>query len=102
VIAGVPPWSPAFDRCFNWADAVIDSASESQPLASLIDSLDTQVERLARVRRDNVVNSLRRHDWVHRWGQILDRLNLPHTPRMVERARRLSDLADSIALTQAG
>ncbi len=41
----------------------------------------------------NVTNSLRRHDWVHRWTQVLDAAGLPHMEPMRQRVDLLERLA---------
>jgi hypothetical protein len=52
---------------------------------------------MAAASRNNVVNALRRHDWVYRWERVLDSVGLPHTEAMRERRRRLGALADAVA-----
>ena len=55
-------------------------------IGELIADLDQQPERLARIRRDNVVNSLLRHDWYHRWSEILRTIDLPMAERSALRS----------------
>lgn len=89
----VPEWR----ECFGWDDAVIPLPWENGDVGRLLTELDAQPERVERVRRHNIVESLRRHDWVHRWGQVLDKAGLPHTPAMHERVARLESLATAAA-----
>lgn len=96
VMIGRPPHSAAYDACFDWPDAVVPTSSDSRQIAALIAELDAQPERMQQVRRTNVVQSLRRHDWVYRWRDVLDRAGLPATSRMVEREARLASLARAV------
>lgn len=94
VILGTPPQAETFTQNFDWSDAVIELSSEATNAAEVIAELNLQPERLKKIRKNNVVNSLLRHDWVYRWGQILDRVGLSHTPKMAQRRASLQSLAD--------
>ena len=59
-------------------------------------SADRQPERVARIRRDNAVNVLRRHDWVYRWRQVLDVVGLPASQGMTLREAHLERLARTV------
>ncbi|MDJ0734012.1 MAG: glycosyltransferase [Nostocaceae cyanobacterium] len=93
VMIGDSPDTAMFNRYFDWEDAVIRIPFDAPNIADIIADLDAQPERLARIRRDNVVNSLLRHDWVYRWKQILEIVNLPTTKSMFAREVYLKDLA---------
>jgi Glycosyl transferases group 1 len=94
VILGIPPQSETYTQNFDWQDAVIEVPPDTTNVAEAIAELNAQPERLKEIRKNNVVNSLLRHDWVYRWGQILDRVGLSHTPKMVQRRSDLQSLAD--------
>jgi len=94
VILGTPPQSETFTRSFDWSDAVIDVPPQATNVAEVIAELNAQPERLKEIRKNNVINSLLRHDWVYRWGQILDKVGLSHTPKMAQRRADLKNLAD--------
>jgi hypothetical protein len=97
VMLGSAPRCEAYDRNFDWPDAVIPvSATDAWDVAEVLAELDGQPERVARIRRDNVVNSLLRHDWVYRWRQILDIMGLPRTDGMSLREAHLRHLAASV------
>jgi hypothetical protein len=96
VILGIPPNCEAFSQNFDWSDAVIPLPENTPNVAELIFQLDSQPERLNKIRTDNVVNSLLRHDWVYRWGQILDTVGLSHTPKMAQRRAYLRYLANMV------
>jgi hypothetical protein len=93
VMLGEPPNCEAYHECFDWPDAVIQVPYEAANIAEIIAELNAQPERLARIRTDNIVNSLLRHDWVYRWGKILDAVELEHTPQMAHREAYLKNLA---------
>ncbi len=91
-----PRHSEAFHELFNWPDAVIDVPFGSRDMAEVIDALENDPERVARIRYNNVINSLTRLDWVHSWRRILELCDLLPTDEMVERERRLRHLAESV------
>ncbi len=93
VLLGSSPDSAEYRDTFGWPDATIEIPYEARNLREIIAGLDEQPERLARARVNNVTHSLRRHDWVHRWGRVLDAAGMPHTEAMRERMRLLESLA---------
>lgn len=94
VMIGDPPATEAFDKYFDWPDATIRIPFDAANIADIIADLDTQPERLARISRDNVVNSLLRHDWVYRWREVLETVGLKPTPEMLYREAHLKNLAE--------
>jgi hypothetical protein len=97
VMIGSTPATREFDDNFDWPDAVVPAPYDPADVRALLAELDAQPERMAAARRNNVVNSLRRHDWMHRWASILDAVGLPHSPGMQlrrERLERLAQMAD--------
>jgi hypothetical protein len=96
IMLGMPPSCPAYDRCFDWSDAVIPAPVDAADILVLIADLERQPKRLVRIRRDSVVHSLRRHDWIYRWREILDIVGLPHSCGMAEREKRLMHMADLV------
>ena len=92
VMIGEAPQVSAFRENFNWPDALIPMPFGDMAIGDLIEELEAQPERLARVRAANVENTLRRHDWVYRWRAVLSYLGLP-VPRSVgEREQWLNTL----------
>lgn len=100
VILGTPPKTETFTQNFDWSDAVIELPADATNAQEVIADLNAQPERLKEIRRNNVINSLLRHDWVYRWEQILDRVGISHTPKMAQRRAYLQSLAD-IALQKS-
>lgn len=96
VMVGDPPATEAFEKYFNWPDAVIRIPFDAANIANIIADLDGQPERLARISRDNVVNSLLRHDCVYRWREVLEAVGLQPTPEMLYREAHLKNLAQML------
>ena len=92
VLLGKPPESASYRNNFDWPDAVIAVPDEAK-ITELIADLNAQPERLARIRTENMVHALLRHDWVYRWETILATVGLPTTPAMLARQAALKQLA---------
>jgi hypothetical protein len=50
---------------------------------------------MERLRITNAAECLKRHDWAHRWGQILDTLGLERTAALESRLDRMASLAEA-------
>jgi hypothetical protein len=96
VLLGIPPDCEDFRECFDWKDAVIDFPFDGGDVRGILSELLRHPERLAAARSNNVAQSLRRHDWAHRWMQVLAQAGLSSMPAMQQRLSRMSDLADGI------
>ncbi len=94
VMLGIPPNCNAFSQNFDWSDAVIRLDEDTTNIAEIITQLDSQPERLNKIRTDNVVNSLLRHDWVYRWEKILDAVGMPTSSGILQRKNKLKALAE--------
>jgi hypothetical protein len=93
VILGQPPKGSTFTTCFDWEDSIIPLAYGSPDVEAIFDSFGHDHARMARISRENVVQCLRRHDWAHRWKQILQLVDLPPTEALTNRIARLDSLA---------
>lgn len=93
VVLGSTTPSAEFEACFDWPDAVIALPYGSDAVADVLADLTGQPDRLAHARTTNVRQSLRRHDWVHRWIQVAGGISLSTTGRVTERVQRLAELA---------
>jgi hypothetical protein len=96
VMIGRAPLSAAYDTCFDWPDAVIPTNGDGRRMAELVSELEAQPQRVIQIRQNNVIQSLRRHDWAYRWRQILDSVELSMTARLVARARCLNYVAQAV------
>lgn len=96
VMIGMPPAGEAFPRYFDWEDAIIKVDLSGVDIVQTIAELDTQLERLNKISRMNVANSLLKHDWVYRWRDMLAKFDLKPSPKAIAREKYLQELAHSI------
>jgi hypothetical protein len=96
IMIGETPTNGEFEKLFGWSGAVIHLPYDSEEIASTINRLEMQPERLEQIRRMNVVQALRRHDWVYRWEAILQNAGLEPMPGLSQRKERLETIAESI------
>jgi hypothetical protein len=94
VMIGVRPRTGKFLTQFDWPDAVVDAPWDDPDVGALLERLDADPERVRRIRRDGVVNSLLRHDWAYRLRTILDDAGIAPPPALTAREARLRELAD--------
>lgn len=97
VLLGDAPRTEQFKRLLGWDDSLIGIPFDCANIADVITELNTQPSRLQAIRRRNVRNIIRRHDWLHRWEIMLARAGLSHTPAMKRRAETLADLGRRFA-----
>ena len=95
VLIGYPPDTEIFRHYFDWQDAVIPIAFDEPHIDKIILELDSQPEYLRKIQINNVINSLRKHDWVYRWEQVLTKLNLPTNKGIEDRKATLEQMAQS-------
>jgi Glycosyl transferases group 1 len=93
VMIGDPPDNEAFRTYFDWEDAVIPIPFDAENIRDILVDLDAQPDRLERIQRTNVTNSLLRHDWGYRWQQILAVAGLEPTVKTLNRNEQLKALA---------
>lgn len=96
IMLGEYPQNDAFKNNFDWPDAVIEVPFHSPDIAEVLAELDSQPDRLEKIRKYNVVQSLLRHDWVYRWRAILDIAGLEPRPALVTREQRLKKFAKDV------
>ena len=96
VMIGMPPAGEAFPRYFDWEDAIIKVDFSGKDVLDTIAELDAQPDRLERISRRNVANSLLKHDWVYRWEDMLTPLGLEPSSEMIKRKEYLQQLAQEI------
>lgn len=96
IMLGVPPKCTAFTQNFDWSNAVIEIPFDCPNIAEIINELNEQSTFSERIRKDNITNSLLRHDWVYRWETILQIVGLETTPRIQARKAVLEKLAYTV------
>jgi hypothetical protein len=94
VLLGQAPDCGAFRRHFDWPDAVVDIRPDGSDAVEVISSLFAEPERMVAMSSRNAAESLRRHDWVYRWKEILGLAGLTPRPAMAAREKRLAELAE--------
>lgn len=97
VMIGDPPDVVSFRENFDWPDAVVHLPYGSTAVADVLDELASDPDRLERISRENVRNSLERHDWAYRWEQVLGWAGLPPDDRLDERKEGLRSLAGALS-----
>ena len=95
VMLGNAPQCPEYLEYFDWPDALIEIPVEPQSIADIIADLERDPQRLARARFMNATQSLRRHDWIHRWEEILTTLGYEIPAGVEQRKATLKGLADT-------
>jgi hypothetical protein len=96
IMIGDRPENEDFAKLFDWRDAVTHLPYNSGDIAAVIHEIDSQPDRQESMRRNNVVNSLMRHDWVYRWEAVLRLAGLEPMPGLLQRKKRLERLAGDI------
>lgn len=96
IVLGSRQHCPEFDDHFDWPDAVIELPPGTPDVGAFLADLGSQSARLEQARATNVSQALRRHDWAHRWGQLLDVAGLPRSPRLQQRIERLARMAGMV------
>jgi hypothetical protein len=97
---GEPADNPAFAAAFPWPDAIVPIRRDG--ILATMRALEADPVRVARIRRDNVVGALQRHDWARRYRTLLDTVGLAPLPQLAARERRLDDLAMAAREAYAG
>jgi Glycosyl transferases group 1 len=93
VMIGEAPRTEEFKQQFDWPDAVIHVPFDSPDIGRILADLNSDPERLRAVRRYNVREAARRHDWLHRIQVVFNTLQLAPTEKMQARAQRLDQIA---------
>lgn len=96
IMVGERPDNGEFEKLFGWPDAVIHLPYNSSGIDTIINDLDRQPEKQDRIRRTNVAQALKRHDWAYRWETILNTVGLQPLPELLERKKRLESLAEVV------
>ena len=92
VMIGEAPHVEPFKKEFGWTDALIHVPFDSPDIGEILTDIDSQPERLARIRRDNVRHAAAQHDWLHRLRVVYDTFGIAPSSAMLEREQHLQDL----------
>jgi hypothetical protein len=105
VILGSRPEVADFDSCFDWEDALVQIKAPEPRITHVLRELEESPQRLNDVRARSIMESLRRHDWVHRWLTILELVALSPSVATRHRLNRLEAQAAAMvtpSITEAG
>lgn len=89
IMLGSAPDSAEWDDCFPWRDAVVPIPAPAPGVVEVMAELDRDPARLELARTAAVTTFLRRHDWAHRWREVLRLVGLAEDVRLAERLARL-------------
>ncbi len=96
IMIGEQPRNDEFKRMFFWPDALVQLPYNSENIEEVICEMDRQPDRQEQIRKNNVVHSLLQHDWSHRWEAVLKIAGLEPLPELMDRKKRLQDLANIV------
>lgn len=96
VMIGEHPETEVFREHFGWPDSVIRVPFDTPVITDILAELDSQPERIAKARKNNIVQSLLRHDWAYRWNTILNIAGLKPSAALTQRLEYLKKLAEEI------
>lgn len=96
IMIGEAPRSGKYLELFDWPDAVISTPFAAPNIAETIAELEADPERCIRIRRDNMVNALLRHDTAYRVHKILDDAGIPAPRGLLAREARLRERAELV------
>ncbi|MHC4241012.1 MAG: glycosyltransferase [Planctomycetota bacterium] len=96
VMIGEHPETEVFREHFGWPDSVIRVPFDTPDITDILAELDSQPERIQEARKNNIVQSLLRHDWAYRWSTILNIAGLKPSAALTQRLEYLNKLAQEI------
>lgn len=94
LIVGSRPTCPEADEYLDWPDATVELPASKDDLIPFIETLLADTERLTASHQRNYLQALQRHDWRHRFAQMLDTLGLPPPDALSEGLSELERRAD--------
>ena len=89
IMLGSAPDSVEWGDCFPWPDAIVPIPAPAPNILSVIEELDRDPARLDRARAAAVTTFLRRHDWAHRWREVLALVGIDEHPELAQRLAHL-------------
>ena len=86
----------AFEEFFGWPGSVIEVPYGSPNISDVIDQLEAKPRQTEAIRKSNVIQSLKRHDHLHRWEKVLEIAGIEQLPKMTKRRTKLAKLIDMV------
>lgn len=96
VMIGEPPQTEIFQEYFGWEDAIISVPFDAPHIGEVIAELESQPARVDAIRRNNMIQSCLRHDWLHRLQVVYDTFDLPASEVMVQRSAQLAARVEAL------
>jgi len=93
IMLGSAPDSEEWDEAFPWPDAIVPVRAPAPDILDVIEELDRDPVRMDRARRAAISTFLHRHDWAHRWRDVLALVGVEEHPRLGQRLDRLRERA---------
>jgi Glycosyl transferases group 1 len=96
VLVGEPPDCDTFRSYFDWPDAIVPMPHGSTEPFEIMTELVKDKGRMNRVHQANILNALERHDWLNRWKQILDTVEMMPAQGFEVRREQLKSRAELV------
>lgn len=96
ILIGEHPKNEEFKKIFHWPHALISLPFDSTDIGSVIMEMDRTPHIQQETRRNNVVESLLRHDWAYRWEKILEISGIQPMDGFFRRKELLGDMANKV------
>lgn len=93
IMLGSAPDSEEWNEAFPWPDAIVPLRAPAPDVLDVIEELDRDPARIDRARRAAISTFLHRHDWAHRWREVLALVGVEEHPRLAQRLDRLRERA---------
>lgn len=90
-LVGNAPQPPVLRALFDWEDSVFALPPGDPHAADVLSRLDADPERVLAAGARNACHARQRHDWVHRWLDLLAAAGVEPTPAARARAATLRD-----------
>ncbi len=97
VMIGEVPICSVFEKLFPASDAVIQIRPDGSDVMEVLARLASEPGWVSAMSRRNAAEALLRHDWIYRWKEIFSVSDVKLSAGMVERERRLKELAELAA-----
>jgi hypothetical protein len=96
VMIGKVPETPVFAKYFTGEGAVFDMPYDTDDVASVYDTLESEPQAVERMRLANLRQSLLKHDWAYHWREFLPKVGMEPLPQLTARIEHLGNLAAAI------
>ena len=96
-VVGASPKSPAARQHFDWPEATFDLPDDPTSAIALLDELLEDEAGIARRRKRNVIEALKRHDTRKRMSDLLEAIGVAPPETLSDQLRRLNAAVDEVA-----